>query len=221
MGNIGEIVSLMHKFTPKGQEMALKILRREKDLLDKPYEFMELPQRLAKSEELGCLEREMLGNSYLSENLYELWAKNVSHLNSDTKFMTRYQEIIKQTSEAQRNNQVKLIQKNKKKVVKFIEQECKDKKLAQKMRQSSSAADILDCSQLMFAKYLIPQVDMETYKQMVRGKLEYFQEGYKQLLKYGDLDLKFWKMLLPDSKDKRVIEISELLKKEYGMIMLL
>ena len=73
----------------------------------------------------------------------------------------------------------------------------------------------------MFAKYLIPQVDMETYKQMVRGKLEYFQEGYKQLLKYGDLDLKFWKMLLPDSKDKRVIEISELLKKEYGMIMLL
>lgn len=159
MGNIGEIVSLMHKFTPKGQEMALKILRREKDLLDKPYEFMELPQRLAKSEELGCLEREMLGNSYLSENLYELWAKNVSHLNSDTKFMTRYQEIIKQTSEAQRNNQVKLIQKNKKKVVKFIEQECKDKKLAQKMRQSSSAEDMQACFQQMFGKYLVPKID--------------------------------------------------------------
>lgn len=47
MGNIGEIFSLMHKFTPKGQEMALKILKRERAFLSsRPSAFMELPSML-------------------------------------------------------------------------------------------------------------------------------------------------------------------------------
>ena len=218
MGNIGEIVSLMHKFTPKGRDMAMKILRRDRALLDEPYAFLELPQRLAKNGELGSLEREMHGNSYLAENLYEVWTRNVSHLNSDTDFMARFQKTINQAKKIQRHNQVKLIRKNKEKIAEFIEQECKNTKLAEEMRRCRSEQDMQVCFQKLFLHYLVPGFDMQTYVQMINGKnLEYFQEGYKQLLIRGDLNLKFWKMFLPAPKDKRVVEIAEILKNEYGM----
>ena len=218
MGSIGELVSLMHKFTSKGQSMALKIMRRDKHLLDEPFAFMEVPERLAKNKELGALEREMVGNSYLSETLYTIWGKHISYIKQDQDFMKRLSEVVTQIAEVQRHNQVKLIKKNRAKIVKFAEQECRDSKLAQKIKLGDSEEELQILFYEMFRKHLLPQVDLKTLKQMMDSKnIEYFQEAYKQVLASGDLSLKLWKSVLTPSKNKKIQVISETLKNKYGI----
>jgi len=134
MGKIGEILSLMRKFTPKGQEMALGIMRRDKKLLDKPYAFLEIPKRLSGNGELGTLEREMKGNSYLSENMYSIWARQCQKLkiNEDPKVLEEFNLVCQKAMKKQFLNRGRFISANKQKVVDFIEKECKAPKLAKK-----------------------------------------------------------------------------------------
>lgn len=221
MGNVKELISLMHKFTPKGQELALNILKRERAFLaSRPSAVMELPSKLANSGELGVLEREMSGNSYISENLYYAWARYADkiEINSCKSFLSKYNKLATQVFGIQRKNQIKPIVENKLKVIEFIEKECKDPTLAKKLQECKTEKEIQECFNQLFNKHLMVHVSEVNYKGMMTSKnLEYFKDAYDSLLKRGDLVLKFWKMILPEINDKRVLEITDILKYKYGM----
>lgn len=220
MGNIGEIISLMHMFSPKGQEMALKILKREKQFLaSRPSAFAELPSKLAESGELGILEREMNGNSYISENLYYLQRNylNKINLSSIKSYLSKYQKLCVQVIEIQQKNQIKYITENKLKIIEFIKNECKDEQLAKMLQESKTEDEMQDCFYKLFNEHLKPKVSEENINGMLSKNIEYFKHTYKSLLEHGDLNLKFWKTILPETQDKKILEISNTLKKQYGM----
>lgn len=162
----------------------------------------------------------MIGNSYLSENLYYSWARYADRIkiNSSKSFLSKYNAIATRALNIQRKNQIRHIVENKSKVIEFIEKECKDPKLAKKLQEAKTEEEIQNCFHQLFKNFLSPSFSGENIKGMVISKnLEYFQDAYKSLLKQGDLSVKFWKMILPEVKDKKVLEISNILKNQYGM----
>ena len=60
MSKVNDLVSIMHQFTPKGQDMLLKILKENKSTLKKDFGFVKIPKIISDKGMTDKFEKELL-----------------------------------------------------------------------------------------------------------------------------------------------------------------
>lgn len=152
MGNVRTILNIMRKFTPKGQDEALQILRENKAVLSREFGFAELPSIIAGKGKTFEIESQLLRKqesirSIVTDELDKVttqYATMASDTLKNKKTHISFLQIFKtmginKTAIINIRGRENIIKEELKKIV---EQRIKNPKLIKQIKQANTAEEI-------------------------------------------------------------------------------
>ena len=233
MGNVKTILNIMRKFTPKGQDEALQILRENKAVLSREFGFAELPSIIAGKGKTFEIESQLLRKqesirSIVTDELDKIttqYATMASDTLKNKKLQISFCQIFKtigveKTVIRNIRGRENIIKEELKKIV---EQRIKNPKLIKQIKQANTAEEIAQAIKKainLSAKSCINSINQKTGN-MVETKfytnLETLQI-YEQAKRFdADTQLAIQKLLLSPNESQKIKQIEQSLKKQYNL----
>lgn len=232
MGNVQTILNIMRKFTPKGQEEVLKLLKQNRTVLSRELGFAELPSILSGRGQITTLEKELVNKGdrikgIVAEELGKI--QTTSQYNALNTFgtdtflenMYKYSNKSKGTLQTVPINLIDELTNNFANKKNALIRYCEKNKIvdsnginyAEYVRRVqkpeelySYIDDIRICSEkraVVLGRAMKPKTHLED--------IHYIQQYY------GDLALEMQKIILSPQKNAEILAIEEKIRKIYGL----
>lgn len=233
MGNVRTILNIMRKFTPKGQDEALQILRENKAVLSREFGFAELPSIIAGKGKTFEIESQLLRKqesirSIVTDELDKVttqYATMASDTLKNKKTHISFLQIFKtlgvdKTAIINIRGRENIIKEELKKIV---EQRIKNPKLIKQIKQANTAEEIaqaikktIELSEKGSINSIRPKIG-NMNKTKFYTNLESLQI-YEQAKRFdADTQLAIQKLLLSPNKSQKIKQIEQYLKKQYNL----
>ena len=233
MGNVRTILNIMRKFTPKGQDEALQILRENKAVLSREFGFAELPSIIAGKGKTFEIESQLLRKqesirSIVTDELDKVttqYATMASDTLKNKKTHISFLQIFKtlgvdKTAIINIRGRENIIKEELKKIV---EQRIKNPKLIKQIKQANTAEEIAQAIKKtieLSEKGCINSI-RKKIGNMIKTKFYTNLESlqiYEQAKRFdADTQLAIQKLLLSPNKSQKIKQIEQYLKKQYNL----
>ena len=235
MGKIGAILGAIHKFTPKGQAIALKTLKENKKLLkNNPLGLTELLESTSRQGQIKLLQKELINPADTVRGVANASLDSYSANLNRTANLESFFDLVIDTGEVVTKNYKKrgidLLSENfatkKDELINLARKEfLSNKKLIQSLEEAKSPKDLYQCIESLSANiddYYGTMMEEIIHaspraEKMALSDFRVMQKSIKTVQKVSDLKFELQKILLKPTEDPNVRKIEDLLKKRYGM----
>ncbi len=239
MGKVGAILGVLHKFTPRGQTIALKTLKANKDVLkNNIFGFTELLEGASKSGQIKGLQKELinqkdtvrdavkhglesyagkLNQSVKQDKFFDLIINALEDLNKN--YPNKGVELLSENFDTKKQKLVDFVLKyypNNKKLIKTLQDTVSPEIMYKHIRNMADNIYNYDAAKVeSIAKQITPKIQEQ--KTRVFRNFEVLKESLNTSQKTAEMILDFQKILLKPTNDFRIKNIEKVLKKQYGM----
>lgn len=239
MGKVGAILGVLHKFTPEGRDVALKVLKgNKKNLKSNIFGFTELLEKTSKNGRINILQKELINknetvrsvvknglNSYaakLNKSINNSDFFDLIILSNDTVTKNYSQKGIELLSENFADKKQKLLKfaqthfSTNKELIKILNDTDSPEVMYRYLRNMSD--NIYNCNAAKLermAKQITPN-PQEQVRQVYRN-FEVLKESINTSQKTAEMIFDFQKILLKPTKDLKVKNIEKTLKEQFNL----